>query len=61
MVQRLIQRMKLSEKKRTLKEVTKKSNTLNRVHPHLKDAAPFSSVSKAKVSDSSCSHYNYSC
>lgn len=47
MVQRLIQGMKLREKKCTL---TKKSRTLNRVHPHLKDAALFSSVSKAKAS-----------
>lgn len=48
MVQRLIQGMKLSEKKHML---TKKSDTLNHVHPHLKDAALFSSVSKAKASD----------
>lgn len=46
MVQRLIEGLKLSEKKRTL---TNKSNTLNHVHPHLKDAALFSSVSKAKA------------
>lgn len=48
MVQRLIEGMKLSEKKRTL---TNKSNTLNHVHPHLKDGALFSSVSKAKAPD----------
>lgn len=46
MVQRLIQGLR--EKKCTL---TKKSNTLSVVHPHLKDAALFFSVSKAKVSD----------
>lgn len=45
MVQRLVQG--LCEKKCTLT----KSNTLSVVHPHLKDAALFFSVSKAKVSD----------
>lgn len=30
--------------------LTKKAHTLNHVHPHLKDAAFFSSVSKAKAS-----------
>ena len=47
MVPRLIQGVKLSEKNRTLT----KSNTLNPIHPHLKDAALFSSVSKAKAAD----------
>lgn len=47
MVQRLVQGVKLSEKKHML---TKKAHTLNHVHPHLKDTALFSSVSKAKAS-----------
>lgn len=58
MVQRLIQGVKLSEKKHML---TKKAHTLNHVHPHLKDTALFSSVSKAKASAAAPAAIRTSC
>lgn len=58
MVQRLIQGVKLSEKKHML---TKKAHTLNHVHPHLKDTALFSSVSKARASAAAPAAIRTSC